>query len=499
MPKRVAVIDIGSNSARLVIYQRSSRYGFHLICQQKSRVRIGEGAYSRGGELQSEGVKRAYGALSSFAQTIKEYKVRKTLCVATSALRDAPNRSKFISLIRRELGLNIKVIDGKKEAYFSALSAKNLLPLPKRAITIDIGGGSTDIALIDDGKIVDTISLNLGTVRLKELFTDKSIPLSQAKDFVNSIISTIPEEFKSSTAVGIGGTVRAFAKSVITKNSYPLDKLHAFEFNYKDEKKYINKIINANISKLLSINIKKNRVDTIREGLFIFKAVLEHIGADRVITSGVGVREGVFLNDLLRNDSLRFPPGINPSVRSILDRFDLLSLPIGNRNKTAKSLYRLLILKGKIEEGYERELQDALKLSNIGKMLTIYKEHQHAFYIAMQELNYGYTHSQMVLIALLLRSKGDNLYYKPLYKEYKELLPSKKIVKWLCFIYTLTLIINENSSDAKIEFELREDTLYVKSSKNLYLAREEISSMERPNNLKVEIIDSRDEERDLGF
>ena len=499
MPKRVAVIDIGSNSARLVIYQRSSRYGFHLICQQRSRVRIGEGAYSRGGELQSKGVKRAYGALSSFAQTIKEYKVRKTLCIATSALRDAPNRSRFISLIRQELGINIKVIDGKKEAFFSALSAKNLLPLPKRAITIDIGGGSTDMALIEDGKIIDTVSLNLGTVRLKELFTDKNIPISQAQDYIDSIISTIPKEFKSSIAVGIGGTIRALAKSIIIKNDYPFDKIHGFEFSYIDEKKYIHKIINANTSKLSSLNIKKSRVDTIREGLFIFKAVLEYIEADRVITSGVGVREGVFLSDLLRNDSLRFPPGINPSIRSILDRFDILSLPIGNRAKTAKSLYNLLISKEKIKAGYEKELQDALKLSNIGKMLTIYREYQHAFYIAMQELNYGYTHSQIVLIALLLRSKGDNLYNKTLYKEYKELLPSKKVVKWLCFIYRLTLTINENSSDAKIEFEFIDNTLYIKSNKNLYLAREEISSIQTPEDLKVEIIDSRDEERDFGF
>ena len=488
MPKRTAVIDIGSNSARLVIYQRSSRYGFHLICQQKSRVRIGEGAYQKGGLLQSVGIRRAYGAINSFAQTIKEYKVKKILCVATSALRDAPNKSKFISLIRQDFGINIKIIDGKKEAFFSALAAKNLLAF-NDGITIDIGGGSTDMALIKDGTIVDTYSLNIGTVRLKELFTDNNKSLEEAKEYISQRLKDLPTHFKSQVAIGIGGTLRSLAKSIIIKDEYPFDKIHAFEYEYSKQKKWIKKIIDSNTSKLSKYNIKKNRFDTIREGCAIFASVIEHIGAKRVISSGVGVREGVFLNDLLRRDNLKFPANINPSIRSILDRFDLLSLPVGNRNKTASSLYSIFVEEGKIQDIYWQELQNALKLSNIGKMLTIYKEHQHAFYIAMQELNYGFTHQQMVLIALLLRSKGDSLYYKPLYKEYKELLTNKKCIKFLYFIYTLTLIINENSSNAKISFEYKDKTLFIYSDKNLYLAKEEISSLQKPNNINIVVID----------
>ena len=494
MPKRTAVIDIGSNSARLVIYQRSSRYGFHLICQQKSRVRIGEGAYAQEGRLQSVGVRRAYGAISSFAQTIKEYKVRKVLCVATSALRDAPNRSEFIALIRKDFGLNIKVIDGKKEAYFSALAAKNLLPI-RDGITIDIGGGSTDMALLRDGKIIDTYSLNIGTVRIKELFSDRNMSLSKAKDYILEQLKALPTSFKSKTAVGIGGTTRALSRSIIINRDYPLDKIHAFSYSYLDERKWIKQIIESDIKKLSKYNIKKNRFDTIREGVSIFDAVLEYIGAKKVISSGVGVREGVFLHDLLRGDGFRFPPGINPSITSILDRFDLLSLPVGNRHKTANALYQILKDNLEIEGNYANELHNALRLSNIGKMLTIYKEHQHAFYIAMQELNYGFTHEQMVLIALLLRSKGDSLYYKPLYTEYKKLLPSKKTVKWLCFIYTLTLIINENSTDAKISFRYKDGILYIYSDKNLYLAREEIKYMQKPKGLDIEVIDGRSEDK----
>jgi exopolyphosphatase/guanosine-5'-triphosphate,3'-diphosphate pyrophosphatase len=86
MAKRTAIIDIGSNSARLVIFEKTSRYGFHLICEQKSKVRIGEGAYEKEGYLQPIGIKRAYLTLKSFLHTIDKYQANKTLCVLRSLM-----------------------------------------------------------------------------------------------------------------------------------------------------------------------------------------------------------------------------------------------------------------------------------------------------------------------------------------------------------------------------------------------------------------------------
>ncbi|ADV47156.1 Ppx/GppA phosphatase family protein [Nitratifractor salsuginis] len=492
MPKRIAVIDIGSNSARLVIFQRTSRYGFHLILQQKSRVRIGEGAYEHGGHLQPVGIRRAFGALHSFSHTLKEYKVHKVHCVATSALRDAPNRSQFLALVRKRLGLKIKVIDGLKEARYGAVAALNLLPV-EEGITVDIGGGSTDMALIQKGKIVETVSLDLGTVRIKELFTDKGLSPAEARKYIRERLAALPEHFRSSLAIGIGGTARALARGIMLRNDYPFDKIHAFSYSFKKEKDYLKKLIESPIDRLGDLMIKKNRFDTIREGAHIFLEVLRHLEAKEVLTSGVGVREGVFLSDLLRRDGLRFPRGINPSIRSIKDRFDLLKLPEGNKHQIGRRLFEA------IRERYESREEDlsllnhALSLSNIGKMLTIYKEHQHAFYIAMQELNFGFTHSQMLTIALLMRSKGDSLYYKPLYRRYKSLLPSKEVIKWLSFAYTLTLILYENSSEAKISFSWKDNTLQIHSDRPLYLAHEEIESLKTPKGVRIELLDGWDE------
>jgi len=138
-------------------------------------------------------VERACLALSEFLTIAKNLKSRKILCIATSAVRDAPNRKEFINRVKRELNLKVKVIDGRKEAYLGGIAAANLLPITD-AVSIDIGGGSTDLALVRDKKVVAVHSMKLGTVRLKELFFDE-------------ILDTLPENFKSGIAVGIGGTV----------------------------------------------------------------------------------------------------------------------------------------------------------------------------------------------------------------------------------------------------------------------------------------------------
>jgi len=486
MAKRTAIIDIGSNSARLVIFEKTSRYGFNLICEQKSKVRIGEGAYEKEGYLQPVGIKRAFLALQSFLHTIDKYQVNKTLCVATSALRDAPNRKEFIQWIKKELGLSIKVIDGNKEAKYGAIAANNLLPIDE-GITIDIGGGSSDMALIRNGQIVDTYSLNLGTVRLKELFFDKGINPAEvnekAKVYIQHELEQLPDHFKHSLAIGIGGTARSLSKSIMKQIGYPLDKLHAFSYTIENHKDHLDAIPLSTVKNLKKFGLKKNRFDTIREGTLIFNEIVAYIGAQKVISSGVGVREGVFLEQLLKRDNLKFPKQTNPSIISILDRFKPLAM-LEERHKVKRKLASRLytLFQKEIEDNkqYENELLYAVKLSGIGETLTIYRSHQHAFYIAMQELNYGFTHEQILLISLLLRMFGKELINEPLFEHYKPLLPEKQTLLWLSFIYTLTVLLHEASSGAKISFSYENRTLRIFSDKPLHLAKEKIKALEKP-------------------
>ncbi len=487
MAKRVAIIDIGSNSTRLVIYQRTSRYGFHLIAQKKAAVRISEGSFENGGNLTSKAIDRTVEALSVFRDIIKDYKARKTLIIATAAVRNAPNRSDFISRVRRELKFNIKVIDGNKEATLGAIAATNLLPLKEDFITIDIGGGSSDIALVKKRGVVDTISLNIGTITIKELFFDKNLSINKAIEYINKELAKIPSHFKANKVVAIGGVLRAFAKSIIKYTNYPYSKIHAFEYNFKDNKELVEKILNAKSEKeLKKVFIKRSRVDTIKEGLLIFKLFLEKLNINEVIASGVGIREGLFLYDLLRNSNFKFPPDINPSIISIKDRFDILNVPIKNRLKIVRNLYPQIEKIANFKKDYLKLLLDAVKISNTGKALTIYNEYKHAYYIASQELNWRYTHKEMLLISTILRSKTDKLIYEPIFNEYKGLLPKKNELKWLSFIYILSDILHSYSAKEKYDFVLDNNQLKIITTKELYLLKDDIKNLDTP--IKLEIV-----------
>ena len=491
MAKRTAIIDIGSNSGRLVIYERTSRYGFHLIVEQKSKVRIGEGAYAKSGNLQAAGIERAYLALKSFIQTTKKYKVHKILCVATSALRDAPNGREFVQWIRSNLNLSIKIIDGNEEARLGAIAANSLLPISD-AITIDIGGGSSDMALIRNDKIVETFSLNIGTVRIKELFFDKKAPIEEAREYIRKELGRLPDSFRHTLAVGIGGTARSLSKAIMRRRAYPLDQLHAFRYDLEREIDYFTDITGSSAKGLKKFYIKQNRFDTIREGSLIFTEILEHIGAQELISSGVGVREGLFLKDLLRHSGLQFPKGLNPSIRSIQDRFDNLTAEdssASHRIKVASDLYTICHNEFGLSLDFKASLNAALKLSNIGKTLTIYKAGQHAFYIAMQELNYAFNHQEMLLISLLLRSSKSSLYDKSLYQEYKTLLPKKEPMRCLSFIYNLTILLHENANEAKFSFEYNKQILTIHSDQSIYHSKEAIKSLKKPHPFAIIVKD----------
>ncbi len=479
MAKRTAIIDIGSNSARMIVMERTSRFGFYLLNETKSRVRISEGAYENGGNLQEVPMQRAMFALREFLHIASNFKVRKILCVATSAVRDAPNRHEFLRRVKKELGLNIKVIDGKTEALFGGIAAANLLPI-EDGLTIDIGGGSTELALIKKKEVIDTISLDLGTVRLKELFFDQKLPIQQALEYLHGELSKLPEHFRCETAIGIGGTIRALSKAIMQKNSYPLDKLHAFAYNFEDEKLFIDKIISSPVRKLKKYYIKKDRYDTIQAGALIFREVLKKIEAKRIVTSGAGVREGVFLKDLLRNSRYKFPANFEPSVKSLQDRFCNNAEQAKCLYRFSKKLYDELHSIFDPKRAYEKILLIAAKLTNIGIKIDFYEHHKHSSYILLNDLEYNLTHSEIATIATLVRFHKKKLPSKTHLKSLDKLLPSEDVINWLSFILTLAEILNRDLSCPAFEVYYGDGVILIQSDHPFYLAKEEIKTIQKP-------------------
>ena len=475
MAKITAVIDIGSNSARMAVFKKTSRFGFYLLREEKSKVRISEGAYENGGNLQDFAIERALSALKEFLLIAKYLKVRKILAVATSAVRDAPNRSEFLSRVRRELGINIKVIDGDKEAFFGGVAAANLL-YEKNGLTIDIGGGSTELALIKRKTIQKTISLKLGTVRLKELYFDKG-DIEGAKKHIKSEINRLDEEFKQNKVFGIGGTIRALSQVIMKKIEYPLDILHGFTYDVKDHIKLLKSMIKMKDEELLKIGVKPERLDVIRPGVLIFTELLEFLGSKQVITSGVGVREGVFLTDLLRHDNHKFPENFNPSVRTIIDVYQINTRLSAYETKIALELFDLLKDDFNLDEKYKLHLTYAIKLSRAGELIDFYEAHKHTDYILLNSLHYGFRHCDRLLMSKIIRFYKRKKIKKKEIEKYKCLLPQKSDIEKLCNIFWVAKLININLSMPKVSIK-KENRKITIEGENLYLAKERSKSRE---------------------
>ena len=488
MSKVTTIIDIGSNSMRMVVLQKSSRFAFSLINETKSKVKISEGCYENSGNLQEIPMQRAYESLKSFLNISNALKSRKIICVATSALRDAPNSKVFISRVKKDLGLNIKVIDGEKEAYYGGVAALNLLH-EDSFVTVDIGGGSTEFCFIKNGKIEKSISLNIGTVRIKELYFNKD-NIDGAKRYIldelrkiSDLNIEIPQK-----VVGIGGSIRALSKMIMSRNSYPLDILHGYTYSVKKEVNLFNKIVDArNNDDLKSLGVKKDRFDTIKEGAFIFKTILDELCVQEVITSGVGVREGVYLTDLLRNSNHKFPSNFNVSVRSLLDRFEIDQKQSAFMGNNASKIFDTLKPLHNLNNNYKSLLIVASKLHSIGSTLNFYKSNDNAFDFILNGLNYDFSHTSRIVVAHTIKFSKKSLPTKAEILKYEELLPSLNVMQWMSFMISLNIAINQDLSRPKVSYELQGDVLKIELSNNSFLIQSNIDKLETPEDLVVEL------------
>jgi exopolyphosphatase / guanosine-5'-triphosphate,3'-diphosphate pyrophosphatase len=488
MSKVTTIIDIGSNSMRMVVLQKSSRFAFSLINETKSRVKISEGCYENNGNLQEIPMQRAYESLKSFLNISKSLKSRKIICVATSALRDAPNSNVFISRISKDLGLNIKVIDGEKEAYYGGVAALNLLH-EDTFVTVDIGGGSTEFCFVKDGKVEKSISLNIGTVRIKELYFNKNDIEGARKNILDNLKSIFELDIEiPKKVVGIGGSIRALSKIVMSNNDYPLDILHGYTYKVKKESFLFGQIIEArNNDELKSLGVKKDRFDTIKEGAFIFKTILDELNISEVITSGAGVREGVYLTDVLRNCNHKFPANFNVSVRSLLDRFQIDEKQSAFMGNNASKIFDVLKPLHNLDNKFRTLLIIASKLHSIGSTLNFYKSNDNAFDFILNGLNYDFLHTSRVVVAHTIKFSKKSLPSRSDILKYQELLPSLEVMQWMSFMISLNIAINQDLSRPKVEYTLDDDTLKINLSNKSFLIQSNIDKLESPEDLSIEI------------
>ncbi len=227
LKEKVAIVDLGSNSVRLIIIMIQKGRHYKLIEQEKEMVRLGETLYEDN-MLKEAPMERTMQTLKLFRDLIESYKAEKIILTATAAVRNASNRDFFLEKIKDEFNWDFQVISGEREAFLGYLGVINTISETSFLIA-DIGGGSTEISLAENRKLIESISLNFGSVTLKGK-EDELLKKLEGLTWLKN--SELP-------LVGLGGTIRSFAKIYKRNSPYPIDKLHNLEISLENSKKAI--------------------------------------------------------------------------------------------------------------------------------------------------------------------------------------------------------------------------------------------------------------------
>jgi exopolyphosphatase/guanosine-5'-triphosphate,3'-diphosphate pyrophosphatase len=299
----IASIDIGSNTARLLILESTGDQKFNLLVSKRNITRLGEGIDAQG-KLTEHRMQTTLKVLSRFRQICLENGDPPLFAVATSAVREASNGQEFVRLAKKETGIDIKIITWEEEARLTLEGVYWKIPHEnRRVITFDIGGGSTEFILSEGENIKDFCSTSLGVVRLTEKFiTQHPVDEKEYHSLQNHLqdeLQTVKNKlsaFLPELLIGTAGTVTTLA--ALKENIYPYDpeKIHGSTFSRPEAESILDDLKGKSLSQRLLLKpMEPGREDLIIAGTAIVLETMRAFGCEILTVSEYSLREGLIL------------------------------------------------------------------------------------------------------------------------------------------------------------------------------------------------------------
>ena len=415
MQDRIGIIDLGSNTTRLVVVGYTPHHSFRLLDEVRETVRLAEGV-GEDGALQPGPMARGVEAMKMFHSFCKSTGVTKIVPVATSATREATNQAEFLARVARESGLKLRGLSTEEEGYYGYLGAVNALDL-RDGFLIDIGGGSAEVTAIRGRGFVRSFSQPAGVIRFSERYV-RSDPIS-SRDFKalqEAAAASFAEvdwlgEAHGTTLAGIGGTIRTLAEIDQKQSGYPLDRVHGYTLSRGRLDEIIGMLRGMTLRQREEVpGLSRDRADLILAGAVILQQLMERGGFGEVLVSGQGLREGLFYEHFLVGEN---PPLFSDmrgfSVQNLARIYNHEALHSAKVRELALSLFdQLRPLHGYGD--WERELLGyAALLHDIGVAISYYDHHKHGAYLLLNSALQGFNHREVIMLALLVRyhRKGD--------------------------------------------------------------------------------------------
>jgi exopolyphosphatase/guanosine-5'-triphosphate,3'-diphosphate pyrophosphatase len=406
--ERVAVIDMGSNSWRLVVfgYEPGTPW-WSLVDEIREAVRIGAGM-GETGVLRPDRVDRALHTAAVFSAFCQATGVEEVVAVATSSIRDATNGGELLDEIERTTGLEARVISGDEEARFGWLAVANSTTI-EDGFGLDIGGGSIQGLRIEGRHLVQAESLPLGAVRVSERFLPGEKATSKQMKALRAHVAGELEQLGwwsgGGRIVGIGGTIRNLAAAAMKRLTLPDIDVQGFELTREALGEVIEELAARPASKRAQVKgIKYDRADVILGGALVLDAALDEGGFDSIEVTEAGLREGIFFERLL-GERMLFEDVRAESVRNLAHRFEHHGEHDLHVWTLSRSMFDGLAAAGLHDLGAaERELLwAACLLHDIGVAVNYDDHHRHSHYLTLNAGLPGFGPRELILIGLVAR------------------------------------------------------------------------------------------------
>ncbi|MDD1695733.1 MAG: Ppx/GppA family phosphatase [Methanoregula sp.] len=414
----VAFIDIGTNSVRLMVVRINPNNSYTILTRQKQQVRLGEGEFEKE-EILPEAMERTLVVCKKFTELARTFKAEEFVAVATSATREAQNQQDLLIQLRREAQLDVRVVSGREEARLIYLGVSSGIHLGGRsAVFIDIGGGSTEIAVGDERQYLVLESVKLGAIRLTNQFMDTKHPglvtavtykkiLQEARSVMAPAIDELKKQ-KIDCAIGSSGTIinlAEIANRALRQNIQP----QGTELTYRDLKKLTRLFCSLTLEQRRKIpGINPERADIIIAGAAILDTFMKELRLDRITATGRGLQDGLLTDYLSRMDNFPLIGQLSTRERSVLQ----LGRSCGINEAHARTVTRLsldLFDSAKdlglhtLKDSDRELLQYATFLHDIGSFIAYTNHHAHSYYIISNAGLPGFGPNEVAIMANIAR------------------------------------------------------------------------------------------------
>jgi exopolyphosphatase/guanosine-5'-triphosphate,3'-diphosphate pyrophosphatase len=408
-PAPRAVADIGSNSARLLVVRPTDQGHLDVVADARVALRLMRDVDATG-RLGRAALQRTVQTLQAFATIARRNGARAVSVVATSAIRDAVNRDSFVTEAQRRTGLTITVLSGEDEARLALVGAVSALPVEGGAV-IDLGGGSMEVAVFARRRFRAGVTLPLGALRLGDAFLRHDPPrpdeIAALRDHVRNTLTAVDvaDLAAAESLVGTGGTIRALAKAARGRRQVAVNRLHGYQLRHREVTMLVDRLARLPAARRTSVaGISSTRAESVLGGALVVEVLMELAGADDIVVSGYGVRQGVILEQI--DLSAPRPRQVrDASVSAVLARL---------RGGTAGSQRRRLFvaaLAAVLAPKLAAEMLDmaghAARLVDAGARLDHYGRWSESASLATTADLDGFTHAELATIAAVLLYAGE--------------------------------------------------------------------------------------------